>query len=154
MVVKNGTKKTFEGFLNVLNVLNMSHGNGSSAFVFQVTGFLKPVTDSTDKWLWLSHSQMVGCHSLYGSNQALLNPGRLEYSSRDRSPVTCHVVTSLQACKSSLRLCRGFIATLPSQSDTFPAVSAAVEYIQYLLSIKHGRQANLSSTENGGKSVL
>ena len=51
MVVKNGTKKTFEGFLNVLNVLNMSHGNGSSAFVFQVTGFLKPVTDSTDKGL-------------------------------------------------------------------------------------------------------
>ena len=48
MVVKNGTKKTFEGFLNVLNVLNMSHGNGSSAFVFQVTGFLKPVMGSAD----------------------------------------------------------------------------------------------------------
>ena len=44
-------KKTFDGFLNVLNILNMSHGNGSSAFVFQVTGFLKPVTDSTDKGL-------------------------------------------------------------------------------------------------------
>ena len=58
-VVKNGTKKTFEGFLNVLNVLNMSHGNGSSAFVFQVTGILKPVTDSTDKMLQLSHSNMV-----------------------------------------------------------------------------------------------
>ena len=29
-----------------------------------------------------------------------------------------------------------------------------VEYIQYLLSIKHGRQAILSSTENGGKSVF
>merc|ERR1712105_455212 len=68
MVVKNGTKKTFEGFLNVLNVLNMSHGNGSSAFVFQVTGILKPVTDSTDKILQLSHSHMVWCHSLYGSN--------------------------------------------------------------------------------------
>merc|ERR1712074_291622 len=67
MVVKNGTKKTFEGFLNVLNVLYMSHENGSKAFVFQVTGFLKPVTDSTDKGLRLSHSQMVGCHSLYGS---------------------------------------------------------------------------------------
>ena len=51
MVVKNGTKKTFEGFLNVLNVLNMSHRNGSSAFVFQVTGFLKPVTGSADKGL-------------------------------------------------------------------------------------------------------
>ena len=68
MVVKNGTKKTFEGFLNVLNVLNISHGNGSSAILFQVTGFLKPVIDSTDKGLQLSHSHMVGCHSLYGSN--------------------------------------------------------------------------------------
>ena len=68
MVVKNGTKKLFEGFLNILNVLNMSHGNGSSTFVFQVMGFLKPVTDSTDKGLRLSHLQMVGCHSLYGSN--------------------------------------------------------------------------------------
>merc|ERR1712105_438258 len=61
-------KKTFEGFLNVLNVLNMSHGNGSSAFVFQVMGILKPVTVSTDKGLRLSHSHMVGCNSLYGSN--------------------------------------------------------------------------------------
>ena len=61
-------KKTFEGFLNVLNVLNMSHGNGSSAFIFQVTGILKPVTDSTDKMLQLSHSHMAGCNSLYGSN--------------------------------------------------------------------------------------
>ena len=51
IVVKNGTKKTFEGFLNVFNVLNMSHENGSSAFVFQVTGFLEPVMDSTDKGL-------------------------------------------------------------------------------------------------------
>ena len=68
MVVKNGTKKTFEGFLNVLNVLNMSHGNGSSTFVFQVTGILKPVTVSTDKGLQLSYSNMVGCNSLYGSN--------------------------------------------------------------------------------------
>ena len=49
-------------------VLNMSHGNGSSAFVFQVTGILKPVTDSTDKMLQLSHSHMAGCNSLYGSN--------------------------------------------------------------------------------------
>ena len=48
MVVKNGTKKTFEGFLNVINVLNMSNGNGSSTFVFQVTGFLKPVMGSAD----------------------------------------------------------------------------------------------------------
>merc|ERR1712105_68010 len=54
-VVKNGTKNTFEGFLNFLNVLNMSHRNDSSAFVFQVTGFLKPVMDSTDKGLRLSH---------------------------------------------------------------------------------------------------
>ena len=61
-------KKTFEGFLNVLNVLNMSHGNGSSTFVFQVTGILKPVTVSTDKGLQLSHSHMGGCNSLYGSN--------------------------------------------------------------------------------------
>ena len=68
MVVKNGTKKSFEGFLNVLNVLNMSHGNGSSNFVFQVMGILKPVMDSMDKGLRISHSQMVGCHSLYGSN--------------------------------------------------------------------------------------
>ena len=44
-------KKTFEGFLNVLNVLNMSHGNGSSTFVFQVMGFLKPVTSFVDKGL-------------------------------------------------------------------------------------------------------
>merc|ERR1712074_49858 len=68
MVVKNGTKKTFEGFLNVLNVLNMSHGNGSSTLVFQVMGILKPVTVSTDEGLQLSHSPMVGCNSLYGSN--------------------------------------------------------------------------------------
>ena len=51
IVVKNVTKKTFEGFLNVINVLNMSHGNGSSTFIFQVTGILKPVTVSTDKGL-------------------------------------------------------------------------------------------------------
>ena len=49
-------------------VVNMSHGNGSSAFIFQVTGILKPVTDSTDKMLKLSHSNMAGCNSLYGSN--------------------------------------------------------------------------------------
>ena len=55
MVVKNVTKKTFEGFflnvLHVLHVLYMSHGNGSSTFVFQVTGILKLVTVSTDKGL-------------------------------------------------------------------------------------------------------
>merc|ERR1712105_380793 len=68
MVVQNGTKKTFEGFLNVLNVLNMSHGNGSSALVSQVMGILKPVTDSTDKMLQLSHLHIAGCNSLYGSN--------------------------------------------------------------------------------------
>ena len=45
----------------------MSHGNGSSAFFFQVMGILKPVTVSTDKGLQLSHSPMVGCHSLFGS---------------------------------------------------------------------------------------
>ena len=50
--------KTFEGFLNVLNVLNMS----------QVTGFLKPVMGSADPGVQLSHSKMIGCHSLYGSN--------------------------------------------------------------------------------------
>merc|ERR1712116_51499 len=47
---------------------NMSHGNGSSAFVFKVMGILKPVTVSTDKGLQLSNSPMVGCNSLYGSN--------------------------------------------------------------------------------------
>ena len=46
----------------------MSHGNGSSAFIFEVIGILKPVTVSTDKGLQLSHSPMVGCNSLYGSN--------------------------------------------------------------------------------------
>ena len=51
-------KKTFEGFLNVLNVLNMPHGNGSSAFVFQVTGILKPVMDSTDKGVQLAHGRL------------------------------------------------------------------------------------------------
>merc|ERR1712105_301053 len=50
MVVKNGTKKTIEGFLNVLNVINMSHRNGSSTFVFSSYrvfktsyGFCRPV---------------------------------------------------------------------------------------------------------------
>merc|ERR1711872_295364 len=47
---------------------NMSHENGSSTFVFQVTGILKPVTVSTDKGLQFSHLPMVGCNSLYGSN--------------------------------------------------------------------------------------
>merc|ERR1711867_417846 len=47
---------------------NMSHGNGSSTFVFKVMGILKPVMVSTDKGLQLSHSLMVGCHSLFGSN--------------------------------------------------------------------------------------
>ena len=46
----------------------MSHGNGSSTFIFQVMGILKPVTVSTDKGLQFSHSPMVGCHSLFGSN--------------------------------------------------------------------------------------
>merc|ERR1712074_418812 len=57
MVVKNGTKKTFEGFskcLKCFTFLNMSHGNGSSAFVSQVTGFFLPVTGSADPWLRLS----------------------------------------------------------------------------------------------------
>ena len=48
----------------------MSHGNDSSAFVFQVMGILKPVTVSTDKGLQLSHSPMVGCH-LLGSARPL-----------------------------------------------------------------------------------
>ena len=54
--------------LKFFGVQNMSHGNGSSTFVFHVTGILKPVTDSTDKMLQLSHSHMAGCNSLYGSN--------------------------------------------------------------------------------------
>ena len=53
---------------NVFGVQNMSQGNGSSAFLFQVTGFLKPVMGSADPGIWLSHSKMVGCPSLYGSN--------------------------------------------------------------------------------------
>ena len=61
-------KKFFKDFLNVLNVLNMSHGNGSSALVFQVTGFLKPVMGSADPGVRHSHSKMVECHSLYVSN--------------------------------------------------------------------------------------
>ena len=59
-------KITFFGFFQKSQ--NMSHGNGSSTFVFQVMGILKPVMVSTDKGLQLSHSPMVGCHSLYGSN--------------------------------------------------------------------------------------
>merc|ERR1712082_379271 len=46
----------------------MSHGNGCSTFVFQVMGILKPCTVSSDKGLQLSHSLMVGCNLLYGSN--------------------------------------------------------------------------------------
>ena len=68
IVVKMELTKTFEGFLNVLNVPNMSHGNGSSALVFHVMGFFKPVTDSADPGVRLFHSKMVGCHSLYVSN--------------------------------------------------------------------------------------
>ena len=34
-------KKTFEGFLNVLNVLNMSHRNVSSTFVFSSSRVFK-----------------------------------------------------------------------------------------------------------------
>ena len=49
-------------------VVNMSHGNGSSTLIFQVMGILRPVPDSTDKMLKLSHSNMAGCNSLYGSN--------------------------------------------------------------------------------------
>jgi len=61
-------KKSFEGLLNVLNILNMAHGNGSSAFVFKVKGFLKPVMGSVDPGVRLSHSKMIGCHSIYESN--------------------------------------------------------------------------------------
>ena len=49
-------------------VVNMSQGNGSSTFIFQVMGILRPVPDSTDKMLKLSHWKLVGYHSLYGSN--------------------------------------------------------------------------------------
>ena len=59
-------KIAFFGFFQKFQ--NMSHGNGSSAFVFQVMGIIKPVTVSTDKGLQLFHSPMVGCHSLFGSN--------------------------------------------------------------------------------------
>ena len=50
--------------LKFFGVQNMSHRNGSSTFIFQVMGFLKLVTGSVDKGLRLSHSKMVGCHSL------------------------------------------------------------------------------------------
>ena len=46
----------------------MSHGNGSSTFVFQVMGILKPVTVSIDKGLQLFNSRMVGCHLLSWRN--------------------------------------------------------------------------------------
>ena len=59
-------KSRFFGFFQKSQ--NMSHGNGSSTFVFQVMGILKPVTVSTDKGLQLFYSPMVGCHSLFGSN--------------------------------------------------------------------------------------
>merc|ERR1712020_527113 len=59
-------KSCFFGFFQKSQ--NMSHGNGSSNFIFQVMGILKPVTVSTDKGLQLSYEPMVGCHSLYGSN--------------------------------------------------------------------------------------
>ena len=44
----------------------MSHGNGSSAFIFQVTGFLKPVTGSADPGVQHSHSKMVGITHFMG----------------------------------------------------------------------------------------
>ena len=59
-------KSRFFGFFQKSQ--NMSHGNGCSTFVFQVMGILKPRTVSTDKGLQLSHSPMVGCNLLYGSN--------------------------------------------------------------------------------------
>merc|ERR1711942_286920 len=59
-------KSRFFGFFQKSQ--NMSHGNGCNTFVFQVMGILKPRTVSTDKGLQLSHSLMVGCNSLYGSN--------------------------------------------------------------------------------------
>ena len=60
------TKSPFFGFFQKSQ--NMSHGNGSSAFVFQVMGIIKPVMVSTDKGLQLFHSQMVGCHLLSWRN--------------------------------------------------------------------------------------
>merc|ERR1711895_101554 len=63
---KSRNKIAFFGFFQKSQ--NMSQGNGSSTFVFQVMGILKPVMVSTDKGLQLSHSLMVGCNSLYGSN--------------------------------------------------------------------------------------
>ena len=66
MELKKLLRVFFLNVWNVWNVLNMSHRNG--AFVFQVTGFLKQVMGSADPGVWLSHSKMVGCHSLYGWN--------------------------------------------------------------------------------------
>ena len=53
----------------------MSHGNGSSAFIFQVTGILKPVTDSTDKMLKLSYSNMADCKPMQLTHQHSLKSG-------------------------------------------------------------------------------
>ena len=59
-------KSRFFGFFQKSQ--NMSHGNGSSTFVFQVMGILKPVTVSIDKGLQLFHSRMVGCHLISWRN--------------------------------------------------------------------------------------
>ena len=49
-------------------VQNMSHGNGSSAFLSQHRWKFLPVMGSMDPGLRLLHTKMVGCHLLYGSN--------------------------------------------------------------------------------------
>ena len=68
MVIKMEVKKLLRVFLTVLNVLNMSHGNGCSAFVSQHRWKFLPVTCFTDPGLRFSHTKLVGCHSLYWSN--------------------------------------------------------------------------------------
>ena len=67
-VIYDGGRPPESGHVTKSRLLIGQHGNGSSTFVFQVMGILKPVTVSTDTGLQLSHSPMVGCHSLYGSN--------------------------------------------------------------------------------------
>ena len=67
-IIYHGGRPPETGHVTKSRLLIGQHGNGSSTFVFQVMGILKPVQVSTDTGLQLSHSPMVGCHSLYGSN--------------------------------------------------------------------------------------
>ena len=57
-------KKTFQVFL----VQYMPHGNCCTAFVSQHIGKWFTVHGSVDPGQQLSHTKLVGCHSLYGSN--------------------------------------------------------------------------------------